>query len=125
GVLARLQHAGHPVERGIHVRAPHGFDEGADDVVVLLAPLVVEQRLLLQRLLRGLPVHLRAPIGGSHLQRGEGLARIPSGCLGDELKGLVVHLHLAAQPLGGHHRPAQHAHQFLFFQPAQGDDTGA
>jgi len=34
-------------------RCAHRLDEGRDDVVMLLAPLVVEQRLLLQRLLDG------------------------------------------------------------------------
>ncbi len=37
GVLARLEHQGQPVEGGVGVRAPDALDEGADDVVVLVA----------------------------------------------------------------------------------------
>ena len=46
-VLARLEHAHHPVDRGVRVGAAHRLDERADDVVVLLAGLVVEERRLL------------------------------------------------------------------------------
>jgi hypothetical protein len=38
GVLPRLEHAGQPVEPGVGVRAPDALDEGADHVVVLVAP---------------------------------------------------------------------------------------
>ena len=47
-LLAPGQHARQIVDRGIGVAAPHRFDEGRDDVVVLLAVLVVEGDVLLQ-----------------------------------------------------------------------------
>ena len=34
-ILARLEHAREPVERGVGVAAAQGLDEGRDDVVVL------------------------------------------------------------------------------------------
>ena len=37
GVLARLEHAGQPVEAGVGVAAPDALDERADHVVVLVA----------------------------------------------------------------------------------------
>ena len=40
GVLPRLDHAGHPVEAGVGVRAPHALDQRADLVVVLVGALV-------------------------------------------------------------------------------------
>ena len=40
GVLPRLDHAGHPVQAGVGVRAPHALDQGADLVVVLVGALV-------------------------------------------------------------------------------------
>ena len=43
-VVARLEHAHHPVDRRVGIAAAHRLDERADDVVVLLAALVVEQR---------------------------------------------------------------------------------
>jgi hypothetical protein len=50
-VLARLEHAHHPVDRGVGVAAAQAFDERGDDVVVLLARLVVAERALLGGLL--------------------------------------------------------------------------
>ena len=47
-LFASGQHARQIVDRGIGVAAPHRFDEGRDDVVVLLAVLVVEGDVLLQ-----------------------------------------------------------------------------
>ena len=43
GVLARVEHAREPVERGVGVAAAHRLDEGADYVVVHVAGLVVAQ----------------------------------------------------------------------------------
>ena len=50
-ILAGLEHARHPVDRGVGIGAAHALDERRDDAVVLVAGLVVEQRPLLQRLL--------------------------------------------------------------------------
>ena len=48
GVFAGFQHAGEPVEGGVGVRVADGFVEGGDDVVVLLAGLVVEEGAALE-----------------------------------------------------------------------------
>jgi hypothetical protein len=50
-LLARLQHARHPVRGGVRIRAAHALDERAHHPVVLVARPVVEERALLQRLL--------------------------------------------------------------------------
>src|SRR5438445_7134544 len=50
-VLARLEHAHHPVDRRVRVAAAEALDERGDDVVVLLARLVVAERALLGGLL--------------------------------------------------------------------------
>src|SRR5437868_3731006 len=50
-VLTRFEHAREPVHRGVGVRAPNGFDEGRNGVVVGVAALVVEQRALLDGIL--------------------------------------------------------------------------
>src|SRR5262249_59481194 len=50
-ILARLEHPHHPVDRGVGVAAAETLDEGGDDVVVLLARLVVAERTLLRGLL--------------------------------------------------------------------------
>ena len=42
GVLARLEHAGQPVQAGVGVRPPDALDEGADLVVVVVGALVEE-----------------------------------------------------------------------------------
>ena len=49
-VLAALEHAGEPVERGVGVGAAEGLDEGGDDVVVPVAGAVVERGAVLERL---------------------------------------------------------------------------
>jgi len=43
-VNAAVEHAHHPVERGIRVRAPHRLDERGDHVVVEVAVLVMWYR---------------------------------------------------------------------------------
>ena len=50
-ILTGLEHAHQPVDGGVGIARSHAFDERGDDVVVLLAALVVAERLLLQRLL--------------------------------------------------------------------------
>ena len=54
-ILARLEHAHQPVDRRVGIAAAHALDERGDDVVVLLAALVVEQRPLLRGLLERAP----------------------------------------------------------------------
>ncbi len=49
-VLPRGQHAAQPVERRVRVGVAHGFVKRRDQVIVLLAALVIEQDALLQRL---------------------------------------------------------------------------
>ena len=47
-ILAGLEHPRQPVDGGVGVGAAQTLDEGGDDVVVLFAALVVEERGLLQ-----------------------------------------------------------------------------
>ena len=46
-ILPRLQHAREIVNRGVGVTPPHALDEGAHDVVVLVAVLVIAERCML------------------------------------------------------------------------------
>ncbi len=48
GSSPACEHAAEPVERGVGVGVADGFVQGGDDVVVLLAVLVVEQDAALQ-----------------------------------------------------------------------------
>ena len=94
GVLARLQHAPQPVERGVHVRVAHALVQRGDDVVVLLALLVVEQHAPLQRLgrnlLRDAPVRLLARECRRHIQRIERVARVAAGIGRDRGQRVVI-----------------------------------
>ena len=94
GVFAGLQHAAQPVERGVGVGVADGFVQGGDDVVVLLALLVVEQDAALEgfggdlfgdamfRLLGG-------EVGGD-IEGVEGVARVAAGVGGDGGEGVFV-----------------------------------
>ena len=70
GDEARLLTAGqHPrqvVDGGVGVAAPDGLDEGRDDVVVLLAVLVVEGDVLLEAVLHVLVGDRHLAVGGPH-----------------------------------------------------------
>ena len=50
GLLAAGEHPGQVVDRGVGVTSPDRFDKGRNDIVVLLAVLVVEGDVLLQTL---------------------------------------------------------------------------
>ena len=52
-VFTCLQHARQPVEAGVGVGATQGFMQGRDQVVMLLAALVVEQGAVLKRAFDG------------------------------------------------------------------------
>ena len=50
-ILARFQHPAQPIERRIHIAGSHGLVQRRNQIEMLLAGLVVEQRLALQRVL--------------------------------------------------------------------------
>ena len=64
-VLAALEHGGEVVQRRVGVRAARGLDPGRDVVVVLVAALVVEDRLALHRVL-GVGERDRPPVTVAH-----------------------------------------------------------
>ena len=80
-VLAALDHPRQPVHRPVGIAAPDGFDESRDDVVVLLARLVVTRGVLLhffQHHLVG-DLHLVPRLGVYHQFQGiEQFAGIPA-----------------------------------------------
>ena len=98
-VLAGLDHAGQPVERGVGVGAAQGLDEGADRVVVGVALAVVEVGAVLQRLFDrtarvidgGAPCRRRARRTGGGFEGVEGDAGVAAdgGC--ERLERVVVH----------------------------------
>ena len=95
GVLARFQHPCQPIDGGVGVGVAHGLVERRDEVVVLLARLVVEEGLLRGTLLDGLVCHgdgalvVDVAVEDGHLQRGEGASRVAVCEVGDEFERLV------------------------------------
>ncbi len=81
-ILPRFQHARKPVHRRIRIGIPHGLVQRRDQIVVLLALLVIQQRLpgsaLLQCLLcdRDSPVLIDLTVQDNHLERRQRAARI-------------------------------------------------
>ena len=84
-VLPRLDHARQVVEGGVDIAAAHALDEGADDVVMLVAIAVVAHRGGEHRRLHILQGHrgARSARGGDQacdgVERREQPARIPPG----------------------------------------------
>ena len=95
-VLARLEHAGEPVESGVGVGVAERLVERRDQVVVLLAALVVEERALLGRLAdRGLrddapAARVRRRQHDRELEDVERRARVAVGEARDEPERLVA-----------------------------------
>ena len=93
-VLAGLEHAREPVHRGVGVAVAHRLVEGGDQVVVLFARLVVEQRPPLDRLPQeclvdpGDAVH-RWRRGRGELEQVQGDAPVPVRVPRHALDGLV------------------------------------
>ena len=56
-VLARFQHPGEPVDRGVGIRGAHGLDERGDGLVVGVAVLVVHRGAALQDLFHEVAAH--------------------------------------------------------------------
>ncbi len=84
-ILAGLEHAHEPVDRRVGIAVAQALDERGDDVVVLLAGLVVEERLLLRGLLgeprgRSSSAPLRADDPGGDLERAERTRASPCAC---------------------------------------------
>ncbi len=82
-VLAGLDHPRQVVQRRVGVGAAHRLDEGADDVVVLVALAVVAHRRLVDRGLRGRQVDLVAALrpggAGGRLEVGQRAAGVAAG----------------------------------------------
>ena len=95
-VLARLQHARQPVEAGVRVGVADRLVQRADEVEVLLARAVVEQRLARERLAHGREVHRRGRPRAVGLGRGHGQlehvqrgARVAVGGGGQEVERVL------------------------------------
>ena len=87
-IVARFEHAHHPIYRCVRIDSAHRFDERADDVVMLVAGFVVEQRRV------GMWTPLRASraidasrprfvriVLGDHLERRQRASRVASCAL--------------------------------------------
>ena len=119
-ILARLQHARQPVDCGVRIAVAHGFVQRGDQVVVLFAVLIVEQRFfggaLLERLARddGAAVRLKLAVQHHHLQRVQRRARVAVRERGDPLGHVVLHHdHAVAEAARVGQRAAQHPGQLL------------
>ena len=135
-VLARLEHPGQPVERRVGIRVAHGLVERADQVVVLLARLVVEERLLLRRLADRLDGEARRraalAAGGAEEPRGD-LQDVQRGA-GVALRqrhdrrhgvGIQLETEAAQAAVGVRHRPADDRLEIRLGQPLQHVDAAA
>lgn len=87
-VFTAIQHPRHPVNGRVRVAVAHGLVERRDDIVMLLAGLIVKEHLFLQKLLHDVvrhcdrPVHFLA-VEHRHFQRIERRARVPIGIEGN------------------------------------------
>jgi len=114
GVLACVEHLGHPVERGVGVGAAHGLDEGRGGVVVGVVVAVVDDGLALDGVLgHGEGVADDAVGVGlcgerADLEGVERAARVAVAQLGDVVERLVGQLDTvgAKPPLGVGQRAA-------------------
>ena len=90
GVFARFEHARQPIDGGVGVGIAHGLVQCRNEVVVLLARLVVEKGLSRRALFDGLVRHgdgafvVDVAVEDRHLERGEGASRIPVRKGGDQ-----------------------------------------
>ena len=97
-VLAGVYHLGEPVERSVRIRAAHGLYEGRYRVVVAVLVLIVDDGLLLYRLLGNLhrETNLFIPAGrcsqDADLECREGAPRVPFGDPGKVFQRFFVHL---------------------------------
>ena len=85
GIFPRFQHARQPIYGGIGIGIAHGFVQGGDDVVMLLARLVVKQGFFGGALFEILARHGDAPVVRDvavehrHFEGGERGARVSVG----------------------------------------------
>ena len=102
GVLPRFDHPGQVVHRGVGVGAAHRLDEGAGDVVVLVALPVVAHRGLVDRRLGGRQVDHVEALGdrrsGGGLEVGQRTAGVAAGEPDQVVERVVVDRDDAAEP---------------------------
>ena len=84
-ILPGVDHAGHPVQGGVRIRAPHRLDEGADRVEVVVALLVVENGAPLDRFFGDGEIDMHAAVARSRRLDGEleGVQQRPGVAVGD------------------------------------------
>ena len=94
-IFAAFEHAHHPVHRGVRVGIPHGLMQGRDQVVMLLAILVIHQAFAAQALGHDLVGHLNPVLADlavehHHFQRAQGAAGVPVAEVRDGPQGLLA-----------------------------------
>ena len=135
GVLPRPQHLREVMDGGVRVASPHGFDESGDDIVMLVAVLVVTH---------GRHVHDgRDHVGSDEgtagalaprfvtgdstrggLEDRERLARVPTGQAHDLIHRIVIDTHFVGKPLRGVHGAIEHGADVVRLQGLELDDDG-
>ena len=65
-IFTTRDHPGQPIHRAIRIAAAHGFDEGRNDVVMLLAGFIVKRHILLNMFQHGI-------VGDNYLFAAEGI----------------------------------------------------
>ena len=97
-VLPRLDHPGQVVQRGVGVGAADRLDEGAGDVVVLVALPVVAHRGLVDGGLRGGQVDDRGALGGGRAGRRLEVGQRPAGVAAGQPDQVVAARRRRASP---------------------------
>ena len=130
-VLAALEHAREPVDRGVGVGVAHRLVQRRDDVVVLLAVLVVHQRLAADALGEDLvgdrpdAVH-RPRVRDGRLERAERLAGVAVGVDREPAQdGLRHDERLPAVAALVRERAAQQLHDLLLAEAVEDEDLAA
>ena len=127
GILARVDHARHPVQSRVGIRAPHGFDESGNRIEMRVPLLVIKHGLALNRFLGDGQVDgdaaLRPCIGGLHRQlqrvkRSTGISVGHSRQMRERVRR-EFHVPPAISPLRVSQRGQQDRLQILFFQGFQ------
>ena len=132
-VFARVEHAREPIDRRIRIAAANRLDEGADDVVVVLALLVVGDHAALQRVgdQRAVDVARAVRVGRGRsrgvLERVERDARVAVGQPDQRFERFIVDLDLlraeAAFRVG--ERAAHEARDLFVVEGVQHEDARA
>ena len=130
-ILPGLDHPRHPVKCRIGIAAAHALDERGDDVVMLLAGTIVEQRFVLRRLADVVSDDRAALRGagqlGSDFQRTERAARVTRAKAHDLGQRVVIdrQFERPEPPIAIGQRAPDESGEVIIVQRLEHEDAGA